>query len=138
MKEGKLRLDLLPVRAIEEIAKAFQYGLTKYPAWGWLTIDEWQDYYFAATLRHLFDWRKGITKDAESKLHPLAHAGANVIILLTRSNNDYLRPGRNTNGSAFCTMPDDFDKTGNLTDNGPSENLPSPAKVRHGKKITKF
>lgn len=84
---GKLRLDLLPIRAVEEVAKAFQHGVDKekYPAWDWLTVENWQDIYFAATMRHLFDYRKGVTKDPKSGLHPLAHAAADVLILLTRT-----------------------------------------------------
>ena len=84
---GKLRLDLLPIRAIEEVARAFQYGvdIQNYPEWDWMTVEKWEDQYFGATLRHLFDWRKGITKDEKSGLHPLAHAGANILIMITRT-----------------------------------------------------
>lgn len=84
---GKVRLDLLPIRALEEVARAFQYGVDGqgYPPWGWLQEEDWQDKYFAATLRHLFDYRKGVKKDPKSGLHPLAHAGANIMILITRT-----------------------------------------------------
>ena len=85
---GKLRLDLLPIRAIEELVKALQWGVDGegYPPWGWLEVEDWQDKYFAACLRHLFDYRKGVTKDEKSGLHPLAHAGADILILLTRTS----------------------------------------------------
>lgn len=84
---GKLRLDLLPIRAIEEVARALQSGVDTngYPEWDWMNVEKWEDIYFGATLRHLFDWRKGVTKDAKTGLHPLAHAGANVLIMITRS-----------------------------------------------------
>ncbi len=85
VKQNKLRLDLLPISALEETARAFMDGLTKYPAWDWLNTEEWQDTYFAALQRHLFDWRKGVTKDEKSGLHPLAHVAANSLILLTRT-----------------------------------------------------
>lgn len=84
---GKLRLDLLPIRALEDVTKAFQWGVENegYPAWDWLTINNWEDIYFAATLRHLFEWRKGVTKDEKSGLSPLIHAAANLLIMITRS-----------------------------------------------------
>ncbi len=84
---GKLRVDLLPVRATEEIIKALQWGVDGegYPPWGFLEVEDWQDKYYAATVRHLFEWRKGVTKDVKSGLHPLAHAGACVFIMLTRT-----------------------------------------------------
>ena len=84
---GKLRLDLLPIRAIEEVARAFQHGVDdqRYPPFDWLNVEGWEDKYFGATLRHLFDWRKGVTKDEKSGLHPLAHAGACVLIMIART-----------------------------------------------------
>lgn len=85
--QGKLRLDLLPIRALEETAKAFQWGVDgeKYPAWDWLNVEGWEDKYFGAAMRHLFDYRKGVTKDAKSGLHPLSHASACLLILITRT-----------------------------------------------------
>lgn len=84
--KGKLRLDLLPVRAIEQTAAAFQWGVDgeKYPPWGWLQVEGWQDKYYSATMRHLFEYRKGVIKDPKSGLHPLAHASACILILLAR------------------------------------------------------
>lgn len=90
---GKLRLDLLPVQAIEGIAAAMQWGVDgeKYPEWGFLEVKDWESKYFAALQRHIFAWRKGETIDERSGLHPLFHAGACVLILIVRSTKDVSR-----------------------------------------------
>lgn len=97
---GKVRLELLPVKALKLVACAFAWGIEGegYPPWGWMTVDDWEDKYFASTLRHLFEWREGSTKDQKSGLHPLAHAGAGILILIARSIADgSCGPGRNVN-----------------------------------------
>ena len=60
-------------------------GLKKYPAWNWLEIPNWQDDFYGALLRHLFEWKAGKKVDEHSGLHPLAHVSANALILLTRA-----------------------------------------------------
>lgn len=79
---GKNQLDLLPPEALEAIGQIFTYGATKYEAHNWERGLKYSRVY-AALLRHLFAFWKGETKDPETGLHPLAHAGCNLLFLLT-------------------------------------------------------
>lgn len=82
---GKLRLDLVPVEFIEEMARVFEYGAKKYG------VDNWRqgfdlDRLYAAALRHLFAWRKGGVADEESGLPHLAQAAWNMLVMLHYEN----------------------------------------------------
>lgn len=80
--EGKLRWDLLPWESVEEIVKILTYGSTKYGSNLWQQLDNWEDRYFAAAIRHLVAWRKGEKLDKESGLKHLSHAACNLIFLI--------------------------------------------------------
>jgi hypothetical protein len=67
--------------ALDEIAKVFTYGADKYTAYNWLN-DMRYGRFIAATFRHLRDYWLGEDMDKESKLPHLAHAGANILMLL--------------------------------------------------------
>lgn len=79
---GKARLDLLPFEAITEIAKVLEFGATKYSAHNWRGGFVWSRT-FAALLRHLWAFWRGEDKDPETGLSHLAHAGCNILFLLT-------------------------------------------------------
>lgn len=81
--QGKLRLTLVPRRAIEEVAKVRMYGLEKYPETG---RDGWRDIGTEriqdAMCRHLLaylDDPHGI--DKESGLPHLSHLACNIFFL---------------------------------------------------------
>ena len=78
---GKLRFDLFPPDALEELAKVYTMGAAKYAARNW---ERGQKYgvCFGAAMRHLWAWWRGEQRDKESGLHPLAHAAWNVLALL--------------------------------------------------------
>lgn len=80
--QGKTRLDLLPFEAITEIAKVLEFGATKYSAHNWRGGFVWSRT-FAALLRHLWAFWRGEDKDPETGLSHLAHAGCNILFLLT-------------------------------------------------------
>lgn len=66
------RFDLIPVDPLEEEARVYGFGATKY------TDDNWRKGYkwslsFAAMLRHAYAFWRGETYDKESGLHHLAH-----------------------------------------------------------------
>jgi len=69
---GKVRWDLLPVGALEEVAKVYTFGCEKYEAWNWrkgLAFSRCA----GAMMRHWFAWWwKGEKYDQESKCHHLA------------------------------------------------------------------
>lgn len=79
---GKLRYDLLPADAIEEVIKVLMNGAAKYGDSNWKKVDVVR--YYNALMRHTQSWRKGERIDKDSKLKTLAHAAANTIILLKK------------------------------------------------------
>ena len=80
--DGKLLLDLLPFEALEEITLVLQHGAKKYSAHNWRKGFIWSRP-FAAILRHLFAYWKGEDLDKDSGLHHLAHAGCELLFLLS-------------------------------------------------------
>ena len=80
--EKLVRPELLPVEALEEIAKVLAFGARKYEANNWRKGFKWMRT-FGALLRHLYAWARGEDNDPETGLSHLAHAGCNVLFLLT-------------------------------------------------------
>lgn len=80
--EGKLPLDLLPFEALEEITLVLQHGALKYSRNNW-RAGFIHSRPFSAILRHLFAYWKGEDLDKDSGLHHLAHAGCELLFLLS-------------------------------------------------------
>jgi hypothetical protein len=78
----KLRWDLLPIECIEDLVKVLTMGAKKYAPNNWQLVDNAQERYYAAVLRHLSAWRQGEQVDPESGLSHLAHIMCNVTFLL--------------------------------------------------------
>lgn len=76
---GKLRMDLLPPKALEELAKVLSYGADKYADNSWQGVESKR--YTAALLRHLVKWMGGEARDPESGLHHLSHVLCNAAFL---------------------------------------------------------
>lgn len=76
------RPELLPPEALEEISKVLAFGAKKYAENNWRGGFKWTRV-LGATFRHLYAWARGIDKDPETGLSHLAHAGCNVLFLLT-------------------------------------------------------
>lgn len=84
--QGKTRLDLFALTALEEVGKVYTMGADKYSANGWRQNGGMSySRLIAATLRHFFAWCRGIDKDEESGLNHLAHVAWNVLALLEYS-----------------------------------------------------
>lgn len=79
--KGKLRMDLLPVRSLMQVAQVYTYGAEKYAPNNWRKGMAWSRIY-AAILRHLFRFWVGEDLDSESGLPHLAHAAFGVLTLL--------------------------------------------------------
>lgn len=77
---GKLRVDLLPFAALEEVSRVLMHGAAKYGENNWRGVSRAR--YFAATLRHLFAYAKGEETDPESSLPHLAHAACSLLFML--------------------------------------------------------
>lgn len=75
---GKPRYDLVPVLALEEVAKVLTYGADKYNESydneNWRKVEHSQRRYYSASQRHQAEVRKGNQLDNETGLHHLAHA----------------------------------------------------------------
>ena len=79
---GKVRLDLLPFAALEDVARVLEYGAKKYQPQGWRHVAGGHDRYVAAALRHLHAHAGGETLDEESGLPHLAHAACSILFAL--------------------------------------------------------
>lgn len=77
----KVRWDLLPVEALEELAKVYTFGASKYSDRNWEKGLDYNRIYRAA-IHHITDFWMGKNKDDESGLHSLAHCAFNVLALL--------------------------------------------------------
>tara|TARA_S200000501_G_C20816694_1_gene740882 strand:+ start:1191 stop:1613 length:423 start_codon:yes stop_codon:yes gene_type:complete len=70
----KAKLYLLPPKSILEVGKVLTYGADKYDAENWRKVDDLQNRYTSAALRHIFAHIDGEADDQETGLSHLAHA----------------------------------------------------------------
>lgn len=79
---GKVRLDLLPFAALEDVARVLEYGAEKYAPQGWRHLEGGHERYVRAALRHLHAHAGGEMFDPESGLPHLAHAACSLLFAL--------------------------------------------------------
>lgn len=72
--KGKPNWALLPAEEVQDVVKVLTFGAEKYSAEGWKSVQNLQDRYFAATMRHLVAHRTGEEIDSETNLPHLSHA----------------------------------------------------------------
>lgn len=77
----KVRVELLPPLALEEIAKVLTFGAKKYEDHNWRKGFAWSRL-IGAALRHLLAFMRGEDNDPETGLSHLAHLGCCVLFLL--------------------------------------------------------
>lgn len=88
--QDKLRWDLFPFDAAEEIVKVLMFGAQKYNDWNWSKGIKFNRL-FAAIMRHIWAWWRGETNDPETGLNHLAHVGCCIVFLLSYSKRvDYV------------------------------------------------
>lgn len=79
------RYSLLPGRALAEVVDAFAHGAAKHAPGDWATRGD-TDHYYDKAMRHLEAYRvRGEELDAESGVHHLAKAAADLLIMLERA-----------------------------------------------------
>lgn len=93
---GKLRWDLLDLGLVEETVKILTFGSTKYGANNWQGVENAEDRYYAAMMRHLTEYRKGNLIDEESGLSHLSHVMCNVLFLIWFEKNGSTNSSNNT------------------------------------------
>lgn len=80
---SKIRMELLPVNAMSQIAKVFTFGAKKYDDFNYMKNGGLKtSRVYGALLRHVFAWFGGETREPETGESHLAHAGCCIMILL--------------------------------------------------------
>ena len=85
---GKRRWSLLPLKDVEEIVDILEFGAQKYAPDNWKSVPHAKQRYFDAMMRHLMAWWDGESKDQESGLRHLAHAGCCLMFLMWIERNN--------------------------------------------------
>ena len=70
----KPKMNLLPPKAIVEVAKVLTFGAQKYDEENWRKLEDLQSRYSSGALRHIFAHLDSEDLDPESGLSHLAHA----------------------------------------------------------------
>jgi len=80
--QDKLRYDLLPWAALDEVMRVLGHGAKKYGDENWRLVKRLEDRYPAAALRHLSAYLQGEECDKESGFNHLAHAICSLMFVL--------------------------------------------------------
>jgi hypothetical protein len=80
--EAKPDWSLVPLDALEMVARVMTYGAKKYAPDGWKGLPNFTNRYYAALLRHLTAWQAGEQFDPESGLPHMAHVLTNATFLM--------------------------------------------------------
>lgn len=84
---GKLRYDLLPFDAVDEVVRVLTYGIKKYPKpeENWRVNSSKEDIkrYEAALLRHMSEYMQGNYMDEESGLPHIAQVATNALFIIS-------------------------------------------------------
>lgn len=79
--QDKNRLDLVEPEFIESVGKVLTFGAQKYEPNNWQKVEDAENRYYAAAMRHLMAWRRGEKIDPESDLNHLDHVACNIMFL---------------------------------------------------------
>lgn len=79
--KGKLRMDLIPPEALEGMAKILTMGAEKYGPNNWQGLENFEERYSGALMRHLNEMRKGELVDDESGEPHAYHVLCNAAFL---------------------------------------------------------
>lgn len=95
--DGKPRWALMPAYSLEEVAKVYTFGATKYADNNWRKGMLWSRT-FSAIMRHAWAFWRGETLDPETGLHHMAHAAFGCLTLI-----EYTRKKTPTDDRPFRT-----------------------------------
>lgn len=105
---GKPPFQLVPARALLDVSKAFGFGARKYGADDWRKGMPLSELYGSAG-RHLLKWSCGQDYDEESGLSPLAHAAADILMMLELARGR--RDLDDRHGATVCPLPESLRAT---------------------------
>lgn len=80
--QGKRRWGLVPWDALGEIVDVLMWGAKKYGDNNWELVEDAEDRYSDALLRHVLSKLQGESVDADTGKSHLAHAGCCILFLL--------------------------------------------------------
>lgn len=83
---------MLKPEALDEVVKVLTYGAQKYSPDNWKYVDNMQERYFNASQRHMWAYKRGEIRDAESSYQHLAHAICNLMFLLQYEIDEEKKP----------------------------------------------
>ena len=86
--KDKPKWNLLPWSEVEDVVKVLTSGVEKYAPDNWKFVDDANNRYMAATMRHLVAFQQGKRYDPESGEHHLAHAICCLLFMLWHDKND--------------------------------------------------
>lgn len=79
---GKLRYDLIPYNALDEVVKVLTFGSKKYSDGNWKQVENGQQRYEAAIGRHLSAHMQKELLDKESECYHMACVAADALFVL--------------------------------------------------------
>ena len=80
--DGKPEWAYLPWDALELVVLVQDYGAAKYSRNNWRQVEDLENRYLSAALRHIADHARGEIADPESELPHLAHAITSLLFIL--------------------------------------------------------
>jgi hypothetical protein len=78
---GKLLFNLVDPKFIKNLTEVLTVGAKKYAPENWKHVDDAENRYKAALLRHIYAYLDGEMNDSEDGLSHLAHASCNLMFL---------------------------------------------------------
>jgi len=86
--DSKIRWGLLPWAEIQDILEILEFGAKKYEEDNWKKVNNADDRYFNAAMRHFISWKKGEKADPETGKSHLAHLACNILFLMYHDKNN--------------------------------------------------
>ena len=86
--KDKPKWNLLPWDELEDVVKVLTFGAKKYAPDNWKFVDDANNRYMDAAMRHLVAHQQGETRDSESGESHIAHAICCLLFMLWHSKND--------------------------------------------------
>lgn len=84
----KVRLDLIPYQAIEQVARVLTFGAAKYGEYNWARGINYSRLVRAA-INHLQLWFRGQKHDQETGISHLAHAACCILFLIHYDSHEH-------------------------------------------------